>query len=152
MKRIGFSAFAMLLIAQVLALKTIAQEGRDPAQTKIIALEKAWNQAFKFRDKKALAEILDSSIILLNDDGSIQTRSAFMALVDTAPPSDEQQAQPESISVRLFGDVAIATGIFMTKGVEKGRPYVKRIRFADTWMKKDGVWVCIAAAATPVQH
>jgi ketosteroid isomerase-like protein len=156
MKR-GLSALAVLLIALGLPQfgltpQTVAQEDRTSIQTKIIALEKAWNQAFKYRDKKALAEILDDSMILANDDGSLQSRTAFMAGVNGAPPSDDQQAQPESMSVRVFGDVAIATGIFLTKGIVKGKPYVRRIRFVDTWMSKGGSWVCIAASATPVQR
>jgi ketosteroid isomerase-like protein len=150
-------SLAVLLIALGLppfglTPQTVAQQDKDSIQTKIIALEKAWNQAFKYRDKKALAEILDESMILANDDGSLQSRSAFMAGVDGAPTSDDQQAKPESMSVRVYGDVAVVTGIFITKGVDKGKPYVKQIRFVDTWMNKGGSWVCIAASATPVQH
>ncbi|MGA8271805.1 MAG: nuclear transport factor 2 family protein, partial [Candidatus Sulfotelmatobacter sp.] len=114
--------------------------------------EKAWNQAYKFRDKKALNEILQDSMILVNDDGSLQSKTAFLAGVDAAMSTDEQQAEPESISVRLFGDVAIATGIFREKGIENGKPYVKRNRFVDTWINKNGSWTCIAASATPVLH
>jgi ketosteroid isomerase-like protein len=91
-------------------------------------------------------------VILINDDGSFQSRSVFLASVDTAPPSDVQQAEPESISVYFFGDVAIATGIFRRTGIEKGKPYMKRNRFVDTWISKGGTWVCIVATATPIAH
>jgi len=45
-------------------------------QTKIIALEKAWNQAYKRADTRALDLILDDQIVLINDDGSTQTKIA----------------------------------------------------------------------------
>jgi ketosteroid isomerase-like protein len=142
---------ALFLFAGVLAGSLLAQESGS-VQSKIIAMEKAWNQAFKFRDKKALGEILHDSIVLVNDDGSLESKSGFLAAVEAAKQSDDQQAEPESIAVHVFGDVAIATGIFKEKGVENGKPYTRRNRFVDTWVNKNGNWVCVAASATPVTH
>jgi len=130
-------------------MSAMAQDSGS-VESKVIAIEKAWNQAYKFRDKKALGEILDDSIVLVNDDGSLQSKRVFLGSVDTAKPSDQQQAEPESISVHVFGDVAIATGIFKEKGVENGKPYLRRNRFVDTWVNRNGSWVCVAASATPV--
>src|SRR5271154_5237613 len=109
----------------------IAAEDNSSVESKIIAMEKAWNQAYKFRDKKALGEILHDSIVLVNDDGSLQTKKVFLASVDSAKASDQQQAEPESISVHVFGSVAIASGIFREKGVENGKAYIRRNRFVD---------------------
>jgi ketosteroid isomerase-like protein len=133
-----------------MAVTAVAQDNGS-VESKIIAIEKAWNQAYKFRDKKALGEILHDSMVLVNDDGSLQSKGAFLASVDAAKPSDQQQAEPESISVHVFGDVAIATGVFREKGVENGKAYVRRNRFVDTWVGKNGTWVCVAASATPVR-
>jgi hypothetical protein len=56
------------------------------------------------------------------------------------------------MSVRVHGTIAIATGVFRAKGVEGGKHYVRRERFVDTWLLKDGTWVCIATNATPILH
>jgi ketosteroid isomerase-like protein len=129
----------------------LAQE-HGSVESKIIAMEKAWNQAFKFRDKKALGEILHDSIVLVNDDGSLESKGGFLNIVESAKSSDDQQAEPESIAVHVFGDVAIATGVFKEKGMENGNAYVRRNRFVDTWVNKNGNWVCVAASATPMLH
>jgi len=50
-------------------------------QTKIIALEKAWNQAYTRGDTRALDLILDDQIVLINDDGTTQTKSQFLASI-----------------------------------------------------------------------
>jgi ketosteroid isomerase-like protein len=139
-----------LAVVGAMAVTAVAQDNGS-VESKIIAIEKAWNQAYKFRDKKALGEILHDSMVLVNDDGSLQSKGAFLASVDAAKPSDQQQAEPESISVHVFGDVAIATGVFREKGVENGKAYVRRNRFVDTWVGKNGTWVCVAAPATPVR-
>ncbi len=140
--------FPLILVTAM----TMSAEAQDngSVESKVIAIEKAWNQAYKLRDKKALSEILNDSIVLVNDDGSLQSKNTFLGSVDAAKPSDQQQAEPESISVHVFGDVAIATGIFREKGVENGKPYLRRNRFVDTWVNRSGSWVCVAASATPV--
>jgi ketosteroid isomerase-like protein len=130
-------------------------DGGAAVQSKIIALEKAWNQAYKLGDRHALDGILDDHIVLINDDGSVQTKAEFLASVkktNSSSNSQDQQVAPESISVHLYGNTAIATGIFRAKGVQAGKPYVRRERFVDTWVNKGGTWVCVATNATPVLH
>ncbi len=100
---------------------------------------------------KALDTLLDNAIVLVNDDGSVQSKKEFLASV-RATNSQEQQVAPESMSVRVFGSTAIATGVMRVKGVEGGKPYVRREQFVDTWVNKGGRWVCVATDATPVVH
>ena len=120
-------------------------------QSRIIALEKAWNQAYKLGDRKALDALLDDQIVLVNDDGSMQNKAEFLASVSPSN-AQEQQVTPESITVHVYGNAATATGIFRAKGTEGGRPYVRRERFVDTWIYQDGRWRCAAASATTVLH
>jgi ketosteroid isomerase-like protein len=136
----------VLLCAAGLAM---AQESDASIQGKIIALEKLWNQAYKSADTKALDSILDDSIVLINDDGSIQTKKEFLASVK-ASNAQEQQVAPEALKVNVHGNVAIASGVLRVKGVEGGKPYTRRERFVDTWLHKGENWVCIATNATPI--
>jgi ketosteroid isomerase-like protein len=141
----------MVVMGSILCLPAFAQDDPNSAVvSRIVALEKAWNQAFKFRDVKAIDTLLDDSMVLVNDDGSLQTKGVFLASVRESKASDEQQVTPESISVHVYAGIAIATGVFRTKGVEGGKPYVRRDRFVDVWMNKGGSWVCVSASAIPV--
>jgi ketosteroid isomerase-like protein len=49
--------------------------------------------------------------------------------------------------VEIYGDTAVAVGVFRIKGVEKGKAYVRRERTIDTWVKINGTWKCVAAVA-----
>lgn len=145
------SVFILLFVA-VCASIVAAQDTSDAAiQTKIIALEKAWNQAYKIGDRKALDELLDNSIVLINDDGSVQSKKDFLATVH-ATNSQEQQVAPESMHVHVYGNVAIASGVMRVKGSEGGKSYSRREQFVDTWLFKGGKWVCVATDATPITH
>jgi ketosteroid isomerase-like protein len=130
-------------------------DGGAAVKSKIVALEKAWNQAYKLGDRHALDGILDDQIVLISDDGSVQSKAEFLASIkktNSNSGSQDQQVAPESISVHLYGNTAIATGVFRAKGVQGGKPYVRRERFVDTWVNKGGTWVCVATNATPVLH
>jgi ketosteroid isomerase-like protein len=128
-----------------------AQGSESAVQSKIIALEKAWNQAYKLGDTRALDTLLDDQIVLINDDGTVQTKADFLSGVKP-DKSQEQQVAPESMKVHVYGNTAIATGVFRAKGIEAGKAYVRRERFVDTWVYKGGQWVCVATNATPVLH
>ncbi len=143
-----------LVMACVLTASSLAM-GQDESaydvQSRIVALEKAWNQAYKLADRKALDALLDDQIVLVNDDGSMQNKAEFLASLNQSN-AQEQQVTPESISVHVYGNAAVATGVFRAKGVEGGKPYLRRERFVDTWIYRSGKWRCAATSATTVLH
>jgi ketosteroid isomerase-like protein len=148
------SSVLLLVLLSVVFLPSWAQDTSESAiKSKIVALEGAWNQAYKSGDAKALDTLLDKDIILVNDDGSVMTKPEFLATVKPVGShsgAQEQQVAPESLSVHVFGNTAIATGVFRAKGVEGGKPYVRRERFIDTWVYKSDRWICVATDATPI--
>jgi len=139
-----------LLLALTTSAALFAQDDSD-VRTKVIALEKAWNQAYKLGDTKALSTLLDDSLVLIEDDGSLKTKKEFLASVK-ATSANEEQVAPESLTVHVHGQTAIAVGVFAAKGTRGGKPYVRRERFVDTWILKNGNWVCVATNATPILH
>jgi ketosteroid isomerase-like protein len=141
----------VLALAGAMAMPAAAQDNSEGKST-VIAMEKAWNQAYKSRDGKALGRMFHDSIVLVNDDGSLETKSGFLSEIDKARPSANQQADPESIMVQIFGNVAIATGVFRQSGLENGKAFVRRNRFVDTWIHNGDSWECVAASATPILH
>jgi len=138
--------FAALLFASV--PQASAQDDDSAVRAQILGLEKAWNQAYKSGDVKALSAILDNSLVLVEDDGSLKTKSEFLATVK-AQTGNEEQVAPESLTVRVFGTTAISIGVIATKDAH-GKTH--RERFIDTWIKKGGSWICIATDATPITH
>lgn len=146
---------AVALLMLCMCSVPLVQAGQDSAgaETMIVALEKAWNQAYKLGDAKSLDSLLDDSVVLINDDGSVQTKAEFLGSLKAASTSQDQQVAPESMTVHMHGNnVAVATGVFQAKGVEKGKHYLRRERFVDTWVYENGKWVCVATNATPVAH
>ena len=144
MKRLLFIA-AIVLAATPCA--TVAQNASTDEGGRVLGLEKLWNHAIEAKDTKALDQLLASTFVAVEIDGSISSKSEFLASIK-APEYQPSQAVNEDMSIQVYGNSAVVVGIFRIKGVEKGKPYVHRERFIDTWIKRDQGWQCVASSAT----
>ena len=140
MKAVGALILGLCVVVVLVAAEDEHEAG---IKTKIVALEKVWNQAYKLGDTKSLNELLDDHIVLINDDGSTQTKELFLASVK-ASNSREEQVSPESMSVHVYGTTAIATGVFRAKGMNNGKSYIRVLKGSN--------WVCVGTNATPIIH
>ena len=113
----------------------------------VLALENAWNRALELKDAKALDMILASTFVSIDTDGSVSSKSEFLESIKS-PDYQPSQAVTEQSSVQVYGNAAVVVGILRVKGTEKGKPYVRRERFADTWIKLNGTWQCVATTST----
>jgi ketosteroid isomerase-like protein len=120
------------------------QSNKSDEGARVQALDNSWNSALETKDAKALDLLLTESFVSVDIDGSIQSKSEFLASIKS-PDYHPSQAVTEQSTVQVYGDSSVVVGVFRTKGVEKGKPYVHRERFVDTWVKSNGTWKCAAA-------
>jgi ketosteroid isomerase-like protein len=135
----------LLLVAWPLTGQEAANS--DSEKSKILALENAWNQAEKNKDAKALDGLLASNLVYIDYDGTFMDKAKFMASVK-APSLHPEQIVNESMTAYMYNDSAVVTGVYREKGVHSGKPYSRRGRFTDTWVKQGGTWVCAASQST----
>jgi ketosteroid isomerase-like protein len=130
-----------------------AQRGSntDAEQTRILALENAWNLAEEHKDVKALDGLLANTMVYIDYDGTFMDKAQFIASVK-APSLHPEQIVNESMTAHVYGDSAVVTGIYREKGVNKGKSYLRRGRFTDTWVNQNGTWVCVASQSTLITH
>lgn len=121
--------------------------GSKDVGSKIVALENLWNRAVEGRDLKALDAILDDDFVYVDAEGKIFTKPEL--LVDVKATYGVRVSS-EAMVVHLHGDTAVVTGICQLSGAVRGKPFVRRQRFVDTWRYKGGMWVSIASLATPL--
>lgn len=147
-----FAVSGMLLAGVALAMGALAvaqQKSLDDEGGRVLAFETAWNHALEAKDTKALDMILANTFVVIDSDGSVSSKSEFLASIK-APDYQPSQAVTEQSNVQVYGNAAVVLGIFRVKGTEKGKPYVHRERFVDTWVKMNGTWQCVASAGTRI--
>lgn len=139
--------FAAGLAVAVAAISVWGQSQSNSDEAgHIQALELAWNHAVEGKDAAALDMLLANTMVSVDIDGSIQNKKEFLASIKS-PDYQPSQAVTEQSNVQMYGDAAVVAGIFRIKGVEKGKPYVHRERFVDTWVKMNGTWQCVATTS-----
>lgn len=136
--------FALLAGAGASAVYAQGNSDAD-AESKIVAMEHVWAQAYMAKDPNALARILDDGFVCVSSDGRLLTKAEVLADVKA---SDTLEVMTQSMAVHLHGDTAIITGIFRTVGLERGKPFTRRERFVDTWLYRNGQWVSISSVIT----
>jgi ketosteroid isomerase-like protein len=144
LRKIMLSVVALLFTGVLAAARqqNISDEGG-----RVLALEKAWNLALEEKNANALDMLLANTMVSIDIDGSISSRSEFLASIKS-PAYQPSQAVTEQSTVQVYGDTAVVVGIFRVKGTEKGKPYVHRERFVDTWIKINGTWQCVVTTST----
>jgi ketosteroid isomerase-like protein len=151
-ERLMMRFLAVALLFSVSIGITIAQKAPDAAADKsmILALESAWNQAEIHHDANAAASIMADTFISVDHRGAIENKSQYLAGIKDHSFNPEEIANSET-SVYLYGDTAIVTAAYRTKGTDGGKPFVHRGRFTDTWIKRNGEWRCVADQETLIR-
>jgi ketosteroid isomerase-like protein len=120
-------------------------------ESKIRALESAWNLAEEEKNIGALDQMLAATFVYTEFDGSFSDKAQFLKTVKASPATSDQITN-QDVSVYLYGNTAVVTGVFKEKGIASGKPFARRGRFTDTWINQNGVWLCIASQATLLSH
>lgn len=136
--------FNLLLTVVLAAAPLLAQTPQSDAETKILALENAWNQAQIHHDASALGTLLPETFVYTDYDGTVMTRAQFLA--DLKDPNYVATlVANENEHVFTYDNAAVVTGTYHTKGKYKGAPFEHWGRFTDMWVRQNGLWVCVAS-------
>lgn len=126
-----------------------AQIAAAPAQpiedrAALVRLENGWTTALTKRDRSYFERVLDPDFIYTENE---RIMSRAQVLSDLMTGSDVvTSAGNDDMVVHLFGSTAVVTGLLHASGKSGNRPFLRRYRFTDTWVRKsDGSWRIVAA-------
>ena len=136
------SIFCCLLLA--LSSVALKAQQADPRESKILVLERLWNEAQVNRDAAALDALVSSRFINTEWDGEMSDKAKFLADIRD-PRFKPTQANIQEVKMNFFGDTAVVTGVYHTAGTYQGKPYDHVGRFTDTWVMDMGKWQCVAS-------
>lgn len=140
---------AALALVSGLATAQVQMGPAGGVESKILALELAWNQAEERSDTRALDMIFANSMVYINEEGAMLTKSQFLSRVKQSD-AHLLSLSTQNVSVHLFGDTAVIGGQYRARGVDHGKPYLREGRFIDIWVLEKGNWACVAAQSTPL--
>lgn len=132
------------LLVLFLPLFATAQQSTESAdKSMLLALESAWNQAEIHHDTNAAAALMADTFISVDHHGTLLNKAQYLAGIKD-PSFHPQEISNSETSVYLYGDTAIVSSAYRTKGTDSGKPFQHHGRFTDTWIRRNGKWQCVA--------
>src|ERR1700722_4872112 len=96
------------------------QQTSGGTEKAVAALENQWLQSQKTNNPDLVAPLLADKFVSTGADGKVENKSDSMA---EAKARKYTSAAYENVKVTVFGDAAIATGVFKGEGTdESGKP------------------------------
>jgi|APCry1669190156_1035279.scaffolds.fasta_scaffold13328_2 uncharacterized protein (TIGR02246 family) len=117
----------------------------------ITKLERDWTLAGDKGDAKRLAEIISPDWINVRTTGEIETREENIKRNVKESKSIAAPSTFEISNIRVCADIAIVTGIFSYQILVNGKVIHEKQRFQDVFNKRNGVWLVVNSANTPIK-
>lgn len=117
----------------------------------LLYMESDWNDAIKKHDAAWLERnYADDATDISSRTGAIESKAEAMA----SARSDKtvfDALELSELNARVEGNSAIVTGVNHLRGRDaQGKPFDRRIRFTDTFVKRDGRWQVWATQGTTI--
>jgi ketosteroid isomerase-like protein len=115
----------------------------------LLKLQHDWAEARKSRDVSFLERFYAAEFTVGNMNGSESTRIediAMFASGDLKP----SVIRDDGLKVNLLGGAALVTGTEHLEGTYKGHAGQFDLRFANTYVLRDGRWQLVRHQATPI--
>ena len=141
----ALSVFLLLFCLCLLPTPTMTSGApQSDDASKIVAMENLWNQMQLNHDAAAMEKMLDDDFVLTDYDGSLLNKGQFLDSIKDMSVKLTMEMS-EGMKLHQHGTTVVITGATREKGTQSGKPFAHNGRFTDTWMKKNGTWLCVAS-------
>lgn len=112
----------------------------------LAAAVRAYDEAQVKGDRAALERLLADDYTLVNSAGATETKAELIRDY-TAPGFTLEPFTVEQPIAKVWPGGAVMGGVALLRGMDGGKRYEARLRFADIWAKRGGRWQVIYTQA-----
>jgi len=143
-------AGAVALVCHAAGLGAQQPAGATTPEDSVRAAETARGQALLHADTAALSRLVADEFVEISRLGQLRSKADNMR--DIASGDLKLTAvKYDSVTVRIYGDVAVLRGIADNTGTFHGFPFSGKIRYSRIFVRRDGRWQAVAMQQTPMQ-
>ena len=107
--------------------------------------------ALNKNDTAALEKIYADDYVLINTDGSMQTRAERLATIKSGELKFDSLSYSD-VAVRVYGDTAVVTAIATVKATNKGKPLDQKQRVTQVDVKTKDGWRMVSAQTNEIKE
>ena len=142
------------LVALVLLIglhaAALAAEEKVPAPTPadaVRALESARAAALLKADTTALSSMTADEFVEISRLGTLRTKADNLREIASGALK-LTTVKYDSLTVRVYGDVAVLQGLADNTGTFRGMPFAGKLRYTRIFVRRDGRWQAVAMQHT----
>ena len=117
--------------------------GQETAKQSALEFQSARIKAMIDADIDALESYLADDLTYSHTTGWTETKSEFLSTVESET-IDYVSVTPRDVEVRIYGDIAVITGLSRMQGAVNDRPVSFTIRFLDVSRRVGDSWQLVA--------
>ena len=159
MRRIDLLLLSLVLGAMLLLIEARAARGAAPPKASestaaladsVRALESARATALLSVDTTALARMTADEFVEISRLGQLRTKADNIREIGSGALK-LTTVKYDSLTVQLYGDVAILRGVADNTGTFRGFPFAGKLRYTRVFVRRDGRWQAVAMQHTMMQ-
>ncbi len=149
-----FARAVAVALLSIVALSPVARAAREKAggpgaEEAVRAIEVARADALLKADTTALSRMVADEFVEVSRLGQLRTKADNMREIATGALK-LTAVRYDSLSVRVYGDVAVLRAIADNTGSFRGFPFSGRIWYTRVFVHRDGRWQAVAMQQTPI--
>jgi len=121
-----------------------------PPEDSVRAVEVARAQALLRADTIALSRMVADEFVEISRLGQLRTKADNIRDIASGELR-LTSVKYDSLTVRIYGDVAVLRGIADNTGRFRGFPFSGKIRYTRIFVRRDGRWQAVAMQQTALQ-
>ena len=161
MKRIKLGAFHVgrlkrwdvkrpILIALLSIVSAAPALAQSKAEREVLKLNKEYEEAIARRDASVHERLFAADYTYTPGNGNIMGREEHMSFTKSAAV-EVKSLRSEDLRVRIYGDTAVVTGMWVSVDRRAGREFAeRRIRYLLVYVRREGRWQIVAEQRTGV--
>ena len=137
-----------VLVAAVLGIAVVSARTPSPPEKDIAALEKKWAECFVTGNPDAARKFIGDDFVGITSKAARYGKTeAIEEIVDSK--GKYRSLVPRDITVRVYGDAAVSQGTDDWEMADGSHTRGSAV-WTDTWIRRNGRWVIVAAQDTPL--
>jgi len=140
--------FAVIFAACCAFGQTMNQKANrnSGVEQELRSLENQWQEALTRRDVAMLDRLMAEDYVLTTVSGEVVNKARVLAEVKSANTTAD--VRNTEVAVRVYGNVAIVTGLVLISGKFNDKDVSTRSRYIKVYVKRQGQWQVVTAQAT----
>lgn len=128
---------------------TAGKTSGGAAEREVLKFNIEYGQAYVSGDLAALGRFLADEFTSTGTTGEVSDKARTIESLKIGDLKVES-GRDDDVRAHIYGDMAVVTGLWTSKGQEKGKTFNRADRYTAVFVKRDGRWQVVAEHSTTV--